>query len=131
MRLGGQYRCVEALEVPYLQNALDAWGGRNQLADPCRVSVKERLPANVHPAPDRRNGTPGAPRAPDAPARYLRHIAAPTARAGHFRPGAAVRPHRDAVSHLVRGQPRAGALYPWSEYPRRPVRAGCGFFLGA
>src|SRR5204863_392111 len=113
MRLGRQYGGVETLEVPDLQDAPDARGERNQLARPRgharRVTVKERLPANASTAPDRRNGTPGAP---GAPARYLRRTAASAARAGHFRPGAAVRAHRDAVSHLVRRQPRARALYP-------------------
>src|ERR1700724_1333613 len=42
MRLGGQYRCVEALEVPDLQNSLDASGERNQLAR-LRRRIGDRL----------------------------------------------------------------------------------------
>src|SRR5438034_3001256 len=87
-----------------------------------------RGPNTANVPPDRRNGTP---RAPGAPARYLRRTAASAARAGHFRPGAAVRAHRDAVSHLVRRQPRARALYPRPECTRRPVRPGGGFLPGA
>src|SRR5256884_4828657 len=83
---------------------------------------------NAPTAPDRRNGTPGAP---GAPARYLRRTVASAPRAGHFRPGAAVRAHRDAVSHLVRRQPRARALYPRPECTRRPVRPAGGFLPGA
>src|SRR5712671_2100441 len=42
MRLGRQYRCVEALEVPHLQDAPDARGERNQLAR-LRRRIGDRL----------------------------------------------------------------------------------------
>src|SRR5260370_5620648 len=42
MRLGGQYRGVKALEVPDLQNALDACRERNQLAR-LRRGIGDRL----------------------------------------------------------------------------------------
>src|SRR5213595_3302135 len=37
----------------------------------------------------------------------------------------------DAVSHLVRRQPRARAVYPRPECTRRPVRPAGGFLPGA